>query len=160
MATLAGAFLAAIGGRLGTEFESYTVRYGAPDDSGLYVENASVITVRYSYETAEVQGNQLGSPEIVSPRVMVSIRRQFSGDSTALAVHQSLLDLAADVRLAIADLVLDHADGTAPISGFDTNLWFTGSATTPATVDIGATGSTESVTIEFTFRYIRNTGAR
>jgi hypothetical protein len=88
---------------------------------------------------------------------MVSARRQFSGDSTALDAHQSLLDLASTLRLAVADMVMDHCDGSATISGIGA-LWILGSSTTPAILDIGSGASAESVTIEFQFRTTRNYG--
>lgn len=160
MATVAGYLLSAIGTKLGTALGvTYVVRYGAPDDSGVYTENANVCTARYTYEDSAIQGNQIGSPEVVTPRIMVSVRRPFTGDSTALAVHQSLLDLASDVRLAVADLVMDHCDGTAPITGLG-SLWILGSSTTLANLDIGSGASSESVTIEFQFRTTRNYGER
>lgn len=160
MATVAGTLLAAIGAKLGTALgNTYAVRYGAPDDSGVYTENAKVLTVRYTYEDSTIQGNQLGSPEVVTPRIMVSARRPFSDDSTALATHQSLLELASDLRLAVAQMVMAHCDGSAPISGLGA-LWILGSSTTPATLDIGAGQSSESVTIEFQFRTTRNYGER
>jgi hypothetical protein len=90
---------------------------------------------------------------------MVSVRRPFSGDSTALAVHQSILDLASDVRLAVAAMVMAHCDGSTPITGIGA-LWIAGSSTTPATLDIGSVASSESVTIEFQFRTTRNYGER
>lgn len=161
MATVAGTLLAAIGTKLGTTLgNTYVVRYGAPDDSGVYTENANVCTVRYTYEDSAIQGNQIGSPEVVTPRIMVSVRRPFTGDSTALSVHQSLLDLASDVRLAIAQMIMAHCDGTSIISGVSRATWITGSSTTPATLDIGSGASSESVTIEFQFRTTRNYGER
>lgn len=160
MATVAGHLLSAIGTKLGTALgNAYSVRYGAPDDSGVYTENANVCTVRYTYEDSTIQGNQIGSPEVVTPRIMVSVRRPFSGDSTALAVHQSILDLASDVRLAVAAMVMAHCDGSTPITGIGA-LWIAGSSTTPATLDIGSVASSESVTIEFQFRTTRNYGER
>lgn len=160
MATVAGTLLAAIGTKLGTTLgNTYVVRYGAPDDSGVYTENANVCTVRYTYEDSAIQGNQIGSPEVVTPRIMVSVRRPFAGDSTALSVHQSLLDLASDVRLSVAAMVMDHCTGTTLITGIGA-LWILGSSTTPATNDIGSGASSESVTIEFQFRTTRNYGER
>lgn len=160
MATTAGSLIAAIGSKLGTLLGStYAIRYGSPDDSGLYTENAKVATIRYTQEDATIQGNQVGSPEVVTPRVMISVRRPYSSDSTLLATHQATLDLASDVRLAVADLVMDHCDGSATISGVGA-LWIIGSTTTPSIIDIGGTQSAESVTIEFQFRFTRNYGAR
>ena len=158
MATQAGALIAAIGAKLAATFgNDYAVYYGLPDDSGTYVGTGKRIIVRYTEETDRPAGNQLNGPCVVQPRVMVSVRRPYSSNSTSLAMHQATLELASDLRLAVVDMVDSHL--STPISGFSGSLWITDSRTTPAVLDIG-TGSEESVTVEFGFRLTRNYGGR
>lgn len=158
MATQAGALIAAIGAKLGTSFATYTVRYGMPDDSGTYVGTGKRINVRYTEESSRVAGNQLGGLDVVQPRIMISIIRPFESNSTLLATHQATLDLASDLRVAVSELVMSHATGTA-ISGFSGPLWITDSRTVPSVLDIG-TSSDESVTVEFGFKFQRSYGGR
>lgn len=159
MATQAGALVAAIGTKLAATFPTYLILYGLPDDSGTYVGTGNRITIRWTEEDAQPAGNMLGGLVTVRPRVMIVIRRPFAADSTTLATHQATIDLCADVRQAVMEMVLANADGTAPISGVGGSLWITDARTTPAVLDIG-TGSEESATVEFGFRLTRNYGGR
>jgi hypothetical protein len=161
MATQAGTLLTAIGAKLATDFPTYTIRYGSPDSSGVYTESGNFIYVRYTEEMEEAQGNQLGGVTTVKPRVMVHLERPYTGDSTDDAPHLALLELAADLRLSVNDLIMDNMTGS-PISGWPAGaaLWITDCTTTPATLDIGSGQSTETVTLQFGFRFTRTFGGR
>lgn len=162
MATQAGTLLTAIGSKLDAATTGYTIRYGAPDASGMRTGFGKYIYVRYVEETETVGGNQLGGVCTVTPRIMIHLEQPYTGDSTDDDPHLALLELASDLRLAIGAMVLDNATGTAAISGWPVGaaLWVTDCTTSPATLDIGAGQSTESVTLVFGFKFTRTFGGR
>lgn len=160
MATQAGLLLTSIGAKLTATFPGYTIRYGAPDSSGVFMQSGNYIYVRYTEETETVQQNQLQGTTVVTPRVMIHLERPYTGDSTDDAPHLAILELAADLRNAVNSMVIDHLTGAAPISGWTGALWITDQTTTPATLDIGSGQSTETVTVQFGFRMSRTFGGR
>jgi hypothetical protein len=160
MATQAGLLLNALGTKLAASFPTYAIRYGAPDTSGVYTGSGNFIYVRYTEETETVQQNQLQGTSMVTPRVMIHLERPYAGTSTEIAPHLALLELAADLRIAVNNMVIDHLLGTAPIVGWTGALWIQDQTTTPATIDIGAGQSTETVTVQFGFRMSRTFGGR
>lgn len=161
MATKLGYLVAGIGTKLAATFPTYSVVYGLPDGTGVYGPDQGTIFVHYAQESGELSGNQLGGVVVVSPTISVTISRALNGDSTSLSVQQSLIDLSADLRLAISDMVMGHATGSATISGLSgVPLWISDYTMTPAAVNIGAGQSTESVTAEFTFKMSSTYGSR
>jgi len=160
MATQAGLLLTALGAKLAASFPTYAIRYGAPDSSGVLMQSGSYIYIRYTEETETVQQNQLQGTSVVTPRVMIHLERPYTSDSTAIAPHIALLELAADLRIAVNNMVIDHLLGTAPIAGWTGALWIQDQTTTPATLDIGSGQSTETVTVQFGFRMSRTFGGR
>lgn len=160
MATQAGVLVAAIGTKLAAVFPTYEILYGLPDDSAAYIGAGNKIVIRYLEEDAQAAGNQLGGVVNVRPRVSIILRRPYAtGSASALVTHQATLDLAADLRQAVASMVLDNATGAASIASLGGSLWITDSRTVPSLIDIG-TGSYESVGVEFGFRLTRNYGDR
>lgn len=160
MATQAGILVAAIGTKLATVFPTYEILYGLPDDSAAYIGAGEKIVVRYLEEDALVAGNGLGGLVNVRPRVSIILRRPYAtGGASELATHQATLDLAADLRTAITQMILDNLHGVAPITGIGGSLWIADYRTIPSLIDIG-TGSYESVGVEFGFRLTRNYGDR
>ena len=161
MATKIGSLVAGIGAKMAATFPTYSVVYGLPDGTGTYGPNGGEVYVHFAQESSEFSGNQLGGVSIISPTISVSVWRSLSASSTLLATQQSLIDLAADLRVAILAMVLAHVDGSATISGLSgSSLWVTDYTMTTAQIDIGAGQSTESVTAEFTFKLSSTYGSR
>lgn len=161
MATKIGSLIAGIGAKMASTFPTYAVIYGLPDGSGTYGPTSGEIYVHFSQESGEFSGNQLGGVSVVSPTISVSVWRALSASSTSLSTQQSLLDLAADLRIAINAMVLAHADGSSPITGLSgSSLWVTEYTLTPAQLNLGTGQSTESVTAEFTFKLSSTYGSR
>jgi hypothetical protein len=160
MATQAGLLLTALGTKLAASFPTYSIRYGSPDSSGVLMQSGQYIYIRYTEETETVRQNQLQGTSDVTPRVMIHLERPYTGTSTEIAPHLALLELASDLRIAVNNMVIDHLLGTAPIVGWAGALFITDQTTTPATLDIGAGQSTETVTVQFGFRMSRTLGGR
>lgn len=160
MATLVGSLIAAIGTKMATAFPSYPIIYGLPATIGLG-SDVDEIRIHYMQETGKFSGSQLGGVTTVTPLISVTLQRTLATVSTTLAAHQSLIDLGADLRLAISSLVMDHVTGATPIAAFAGQaLWVTDYAMTPSVLDIGAGSGTEAVTAEFRFNFSRSYGGR
>lgn len=160
MSTLVGSLIAAIGTKMTATFTGYTVIYGLPVPNGVR-DGTNEVRVHYMQEQGKFSGSQLGGVTTVSPLISVTVQRAFTSDSTLLATQQSLIDLGADLRLAISALVMDHVTGAAPITVFAGQaLWVTDYTLTPSCMDIGAGQSVESVTAEFQFNFSRSYGGR
>lgn len=160
MATLVGALIAAIGTKMATAFPGYPIIYGLPATSGMGGD-VDEIRIHYMQETGKFSGSQLGGVTTVSPLISVTVQRTLATESTTLPAHQSLIDLGADLRLAISSLVMDHVTGSAQIAAFAGQaLWVTDYVLTPSWLDLGAGSGAEAVTAEFRFNFSRSYGGR
>lgn len=160
MATQAGYLLAALDTLVSTSFPDYARVFGLPDASGVFEAPGPIAFIHYAQEDWTVEGNSLSSPSVTRPRLVVTLQRPLTTTGSDLATHQALLELAADLRLAIDTMLYNHVAGIAPIPNFGgAPIWSTEGRMTPARLDIG-TGSVESVTYEITLRTVRNYGGR
>jgi len=161
MATKVGDLIAAIGAKVATAFPGSTVIYGLPDASGSFGPTGPVVYVHYMQEKAELSGNQVGGAMVVNPVISVSVWRPFTGTSIDLASQQAKIEMGADLRASVFDMIMDHLTGVATIAGFAGEaLWITDYTSTPSCLDIGLGQSTESVTCEFTFKFSSTYGSR
>lgn len=161
MATLVGSLMSAIGAKVGAAFPTFAVIYGRPAIGGAFVETADTVYVHFMQESSKPQGNQLMSPDVVSPILAVTVSRSLTTDPTALASSQATVDLLADLRVAIVNMVMDHTTGAAPISGFSgAGLWITDYTMTPSILSGIGSADREAVTAEFSFRFHRAFGGR
>ena len=118
MATLVGSLISAIGAKMTASFPTYSVIYGLPAPGGAFVEIVDTIRVHYLQESSKAQGNQVGSPDVVNPIIIVSLSRSSDDDQTTLESAQEKLDLLADLRVAVVNMVMDHVTGVAPLLAF------------------------------------------
>ena len=161
MATLVGSLIAAIGAKMTASFPTYSIIYGLPAPGGAFVEIVDTIRVHYLQESSKAQGNQVGSPDVVNPIIIVSLSRSSDDDQTTLESAQEKLDLLADLRVAVVNMVMDHVTGVAPISGFSgVGLWVTDNTMTPSFLTGVGSASREAATAEFSFRFHRAFGGR
>lgn len=150
--------LSSLGTALGTAFPTYTVVYNAPID-GTYTGAGKWLKVHMMEEDASLQSqNVLGGKELVSPILSVSISQPITGADTPESLTRAgdLWDLAGSLRAAIFAWIIGTR--SAPITGGIT-LSFTRFSTIPATLDLGATSGTETVTVQAYVTYTRNAGA-
>jgi hypothetical protein len=161
MATLVGSLIAAIGAKMTASFPTYSVIYGLPAPGGAFVETVDTIRVHFMQEASKAQGNQVGSPDVVAPIIAVTISRSITADPSLLTSAQSALDLLADLRVAVVNMVMDHVTGVATISGFSgVGLWVTDNTMTPSFLTGVGSASREAATAEFSFRFHRAFGGR
>lgn len=154
MATLVGALIEVLGDKLGDTFPDHQIIYGMPVPNGIRAATGDTVRIHYMQERGTYSGSQAGGVVRVSPMISITVESAYSSDSTELATHQASIDTGADLRQAVADMIMDHLMGTAPIAVFAGQaLWISAYTLTPAVLDIGPGQSTESVTAEFTFNF-------
>lgn len=161
MSSLAGNLIAAIGTKMASAFPGYSIVYGQ-ETPGIDGPNKSV-RIHYIQERGVFAASQVGGPVRVSPAILVTAKRPYSGNGSSLADHQATLDLSADLRNAIEALVMDHITGVAQIQAFAGQaLWITDYLATPGLLFLGSqnSGSTESVTHQFSFEFSNTYGGR
>ena len=154
MSTLVGSLIEALGTKMATAFPGYSIIYGMPVPNGIRVPTGNAVRIHYMQERGTYSGSQAGGVVRVSPMIAITVEKAYSSDSTTLATHKASIDTGADLRQAVADMILKHLMGTAPITAFAGQaLWISAYMLTPSVLDIGPGQSTESVTAEFTFNF-------
>ena len=157
MSTQVGALIQAIGEKMETAFPDHSVIYGMPSPNGIRLPLGDTVRVHYMQERGTFSGSQLSGPVIVSPVISVTVETAYASDATELSVQQASMEIGADLRQAMQELVMAHVMGTAVIAAFAGQaIWITDYTLTPALNDIGASQSVEAQTAEFTFRFSRN----
>lgn len=160
MSTLVGALIEAIGDRLASDFAGHQIIYGMPAGSDFIGAASPSIRVHYAQERGVFAGSQLGGPVRVSPTLIVTLQRPYSGSPAELDDQQGSAELASDLRLSVSDLVMDHVTGVATIAAFSGQaLWLTDYTLTDSVLDIG-TASIEAITLQLSFEFSRNYGGR
>lgn len=157
MSTLVGALIQAIGEKMETAFPDHSVIYGMPVPNGIRYATGYSVRIHFMQERGVYSGSQGGGVVVVSPVISVTVETAFASDATELATQQASLEVGAELRTAIEELVMDHLTGSATITAFAGQaLWITDFTLTPALNDIGPGQSVEAQTAEFTFRFSRN----
>lgn len=161
MSTLVGALMQAIGDRLAIDLPAYEVVYGLPTGSDFIGAATPQIRVHYQQERGTFNGSQLGGPVRVSPMLSVTLQRPYTGTPSELASQQSSAELAADLRLSICEMLMDHVTGIAPITAFAGQaLWATDYTMTDSVMYNGEGQSLEAITMQISFEFSRNYGGR
>lgn len=160
MSTIVGNLVQGIGEALAAAFTGYSVIYGQPVENGVRVPSGQTIRIHYGQERGTYAGSQLAGAATVQPLIYVTLERPYTGTPTDLTSHQESADLAADLRLCVANRILSHLQGS-PMTGLSgVSVWLTGFVTTPAVLAIGPGQSRETVTIEFSIHYATTYGGR
>lgn len=161
MSTLVGSLIEAIGDRLASDFPAYEIIYGLPAGSDYIGAATPSIRVHYAQERGAFAGSQLGGVVRVSPTLIVTLQRPYTGSQADLDDQQDSAELASDLRLSVSDLVMDHVTGAATIAAFTGQaLWLTDYTLTDSVLDLGTGSSTEAITLQLSFEFSRNYGGR
>jgi len=157
MATALGYLVTAIGAKMAATFPTFRVIYGLPSVDGDWGGMGDTVRVHCMQDRGTMSGSQVGGIVVTAPLISITVSRNFSADATLLATHLASLDMAADLRLAVNDLIMDNLLGSDPIEGLEGQaLWVTGYTMTPAML----AELTESVTAEFEFNLSSTYGGR
>lgn len=159
MSTTAGIIAKAVGEAIQDALGAgWGVKYGASDWSGVGLDlSEQTVFVRYMQEIEQISGSLMST---IRPNLSIYVTRPHAVDPSELSSHEAMLDLMADVRVAVYDLCAGHSQGTAPISGLDGPLFYDSATSTASVATTGGAGGVESVSIDFQLRYIRPAGGR
>lgn len=161
MSTLVGSLIEAIGARLAADFPDFEIIYGLPAGSDFIGAATPSIRVHYRQERGVFSTSQLGGVVRVSPEIVVTLQQPYTGSAANLADQQASAETAADLRLSISDLVMDHVTGSATIAAFAGQaLWVTDYTMTDSILDNGSGQSLEAITMQISFEFSRNYGGR
>lgn len=154
----AKAIITSLGTALGTAFPTYAIVYNTPID-GTFSGVGKWIKVHMAEEPSSLMSQTaLGGTELVSPILVVSLSREMTGTDTPESLTRAgdLWDIAGSIRAAIFAWIISTA--SAPITG-GIHLSFSRFVTIPASLDLGATSGTETVTVQTVVTYTRSAGA-
>ena len=150
--------LSSLGTALGAAFPTYAIVYNAPID-GTYTGEGKWLKVHMAEEDASLQSQTaIGGKETVAPILSVSISQPIVGADAPESLTRAgeLWDLAGSLRAAIFAWIIGTR--STPITG-SIILSYLRFSTVPATLDLGATSGTETVTVQTFVTYTRNAGA-